>query len=681
MFFPGKLLSSLRIWSGALLLVTAAVHAQASAQASPVSVHLLEGFGRGTIPLDGAWQFHLVDDPGGAAPAFDDTNWEQLTADKRWGLQGHPAVTGFGWYRFHIAVKAQPGAPRDLVLLIPRVSDAYEVYWNGRLVGSEGRFPPHARWYVSNQQRPANVFPLGNATAGVLAVRVWKAPLFSYDDASAGGFQGLPVAGDATDIANLRGALDYRWLSRNQFRFAESLLYVIVVLVGLFLWARNPRETLPLWMAGFALEVPASAMLTLARIPISGVATVALQQPMFAIEDLCLWLLLLRLLHLSENRRLDRFVEVAAWVSFIEGILDGVLTVLPYKGWVVASDWFLTALVSLLEFLPVMLVIWAVAARKRLSVSRWVLAAAAFLAGGINDVSIVVEQGRQWTQWSFYDKLNAPMFVLGGSAITPLAFAEALLIFAIVYAVYDYTAEERRRRDKLAQEIRNAQELQQVLIPEALPELPGFALTSAYRPAQEVGGDFFQVIPMGSGGTMILLGDVSGKGLRAAMVVSMAVGAVRAIAKETSEPAEILTRLNSELTGNLKSGFVTCLCARFDIDGTVTLANAGHLPPWVNGKEFAMPGALPLGMLADQRYESQSFQMNDGEGIMVMSDGVVEARNEKDGQLYGFARLATLLSANPSAQQVAEEAMKFGQEDDISVLSITRIGPMKAVHA
>ena len=544
---PGKILTYIGI-STAVLLAPATFKAQVPAIHSSPTIHVLEGFGKGALALDGPWQFHLGDDMRWAAPDFNDAGWEQLTADKQWGLQGHPAVVGYGWYRCHIALRASPGAPAELSLLIPRIQDVYEVYWNGRLVGGDGRFPPHARWYVSNQQRPASVFPLGNATGGVLAVRVWKAPLFSYDDARAGGFTGVPVAGDAPDIANLRGALDYRWLSRNQFRFAESLLYVIVVLVGLFLWARNPRETLPLWMAGFALEVPASAMLTLARIPISGVATVALQQPMFAIEDLCLWLLLLRLLHLSENRRLARFVEIAAWVSFIEGILDGILTVLPYKGWVEASDWFLTALVSLLEFLPIMLVMWAVVARKRLSVSRWLLAAAAFLAGGINDLSIVVEQGRQWTQWSFYDKLNAPMFVLGGSAITPLAFAEALLILAIVYAVYDYTTEEGRRRNELAQEIRNAQELQQVLVPEALPELPGFALTSSYRPAQEVGGDFFQVVPLAAGGTMVVLGDVSGKGLSAAMTVALIVGAVRTLAEFTTSPAQMLEGLNRRLS-------------------------------------------------------------------------------------------------------------------------------------
>ncbi|HET6169177.1 MAG TPA: GGDEF domain-containing protein, partial [Terracidiphilus sp.] len=324
MHFPGRLLAFLRVFL-CLLLVSTGLAAQPPARAvSPVR-HVLEGFGRGTIALEGPWQFRLGDDQRWAAPDFNDASWEQLTADKPWGSQGHPAVTGFGWYRYHIAVRPDPGAPKDLVLLIPRVSDAYEVYWNGRLVGSEGQLPPHARWYVDHQERPANIFNLGAATDGVLAVRVWKAPLFSFDDAIAGGFRELPVVGDAADIAGLRGSLDFRWLSENQFRFAEAILYAIVVLVGLFLWIRNPRETLPLWMAGFAAEVPAAVFLDQLRLPISGVATIAWQQPMFAIQDLCLWLLLLRLLHLSENRRLARFVQIAAWVSFSEGILDGVI--------------------------------------------------------------------------------------------------------------------------------------------------------------------------------------------------------------------------------------------------------------------------------------------------------------------------------------------------------------------
>jgi serine phosphatase RsbU (regulator of sigma subunit) len=671
MQFPGRLLALLRVFFPLVLLSTGLAAQPPARAVSPVR-HVLEGFGRGTIALEGPWQFQLGDNPGWAAPEFNDASWEQLTADKPWGSQGHPAVTGYGWYRYHIAVRPDPSAPKDLVLLIPRVSDAYEVYWNGRLVGSEGQFPPHARWYVSHQERPANIFDLGTALEGVLAVRVWKAPLFSYDDASAGGFTQLPVVGNSADITNLRGSLDFGWLSENQFRFAEAILYAIVVLVGLFLWVRNPRETLPLWMAGFAAEVPAAVLLDQLRLPISGVATVAWQQPMFAIQDLCLWLLLLRLLHLSENRRLARFVQIAAWVSFSEGILDGVLTTLPYKGWVVATDWSLTVLVSLLEFLPILLVVWAVAARKRLSLSRWLLAATAFLAGGINDLSIVVEQGRQWTQWSFYDKLTAPMFQVGGSSITPLAAAQALLIFAIVYAVYDYTTEERRRREKLAQEIRNAQELQQMLVPDALPALPGFALTSSYRPAQEVGGDFFQVVPQAGGGAMVVLGDVSGKGLPAAMTVALVIGTIRTLAEFTSSPAEMLQGLNRRLCGRLHGGFATCVALRIERNGSGAIACAGHPAPFLNGCELQVAGALPLGIGETSEYEEVRLHLEPADHLALYTDGLLEARNEK-GDLFGFDRLQTLFEGAVGAEAATDDAVSFGQDDDITVLTLTRL--------
>ncbi len=99
------------------------------------------------------------------------------------------------------------------------------------------------------------------------------------------------------------------------------------------------------------------------------------------------------------------------------------------------------------------------------------------------------------------------------------------------------------RQAAIERELQSARELQQILIPETLPQLPGYALTSAYIPAQEVGGDFFQVIPLDgehADSTLIVLGDVSGKGLKAAMAVSVIVGAVRSLADFTSSPAEIL---------------------------------------------------------------------------------------------------------------------------------------------
>jgi len=150
------------------------------------------------------------------------------------------------------------------------------------------------------------------------------------------------------------------------------------------------------------------------------------------------------------------------------------------------------------------------------------------------------------------------------------------------------------------------------------------------------------------------------------------VGALRAIVKQTDRPADILERLNRELTENNIGGFVTCICARVDEEGAVTVANAGHLPPWVNGQEFAMSGALPLGMLAQVAYEESEFSLHCGDTLTLMSDGVVEARREKDGQLYGFDQVAMLLATKPSAEEIARSAQRFGQEDDVSVLQVTR---------
>ena len=146
--------------------------------------------------------------------------------------------------------------------------------------------------------------------------------------------------------------------------------------------------------------------------------------------------------------------------------------------------------------------------------------------------------------------------------------------------------EQSERQGALEQEFKSAQELQQVLIPETLPSLEGYAVTSAYRPAQQVGGDFFQLIAQPDGSALLVLGDVSGKGLKAAMTVSLIVGTIRTVADTVDDPAEILSILNRRLHGRLKDGFVTCLALRLDAEGDCVLANAGHPAPFLNKEEL-----------------------------------------------------------------------------------------------
>jgi serine phosphatase RsbU (regulator of sigma subunit) len=169
---------------------------------------------------------------------------------------------------------------------------------------------------------------------------------------------------------------------------------------------------------------------------------------------------------------------------------------------------------------------------------------------------------------------------------------------------------------------------------------------------------------------------VSGKGLQAAMNSSTLVGALR---NELShDPGTVLDHLNHVLLGAVSSPgavpeldaapcFATCLCARIYPDGTLTVANAGHLSPYRDGRELELPPGLPLGVIADSHYEQATFLLNRGDRLVFLSDGVVEATNA-EGELFGFER--TQQVSNEPARYIAQTAQRFGQTDDITVVSL-----------
>ena len=226
-----------------------------------------------------------------------------------------------------------------------------------------------------------------------------------------------------------------------------------------------------------------------------------------------------------------------------------------------------------------------------------------------------------------------------------------------------------RQQAFIESEMAAAREVQQIILPEPIERVPGFSIESAYAPAQEVGGDFFQIIPAPEGSLLVVIGDVAGKGLPAAMLVSVLVGAIRGVAEYTSEPAELLANLNQRLVGRVSGAFSTAIAARIFPDGTMVLANAGHLAPYLDGHEVPVPGALPLGAMAGTHYETVRAQLPRGSRLTFYSDGVVEATNPK-GELLGFDR-SQLLSLEP-VSQIVDAAQKFGQNDDITVIAITR---------
>jgi hypothetical protein len=247
-------------------------------------------------------------------------------------------------------------------------------------------------------------------------------------------------------------------------------------------------------------------------------------------------------------------------------------------------------------------------------------------------------------------------------------FAGILVIVLIVFARFLHV---QRDQERASSELAAARSVQELMIPQERLKTPGFEVDSIYNPANEVGGDFYHVQAADDGGMLVVIGDVAGKGLKAAMNVSMLMGAMRSTPERS--PARILESLNRVLVGS--DSFTTCQAAWFGADGELVLANAGHLPPYLNSQEIPLPGGLPLGVLPDMSYQEVRLYLHPGDRLLLMSDGVVEARLPS-GELFGFDRVHNL--SNQSAFYIADSAKEFGQEDDITVLTVRRLAQAMA---
>ena len=163
--------------------------------------------------------------------------------------------------------------------------------------------------------------------------------------------------------------------------------------------------------------------------------------------------------------------------------------------------------------------------------------------------------------------------------------------------------------------------------------------------------------------------------LHKAVTVRLLVGTIRTLVQYTQRPAEILAALNERMWGRSQGGFTTCLVLRADPDGSLTLANAGHLPPYVQGKEVPIENGVPLGLEATSKYTESRFQLAEGDKLTLVTDGIAEARNNS-GELFGFERTAAI-SMEP-AKNIVDTAQQFGQRDDITVLTLMRIAAVSA---
>lgn len=260
----------------------------------------------------------------------------------------------------------------------------------------------------------------------------------------------------------------------------------------------------------------------------------------------------------------------------------------------------------------------------------------------------------------------------GVAVATAEGVSTLCLLVALLGLLFREQQQQAQERALLAGEMQAARSVQSLLVPVTAPNTPGFTVESVYLPASEVGGDFFQIQPGDDGSLLIVVGDVSGKGLKAAMTVSTIIGALRN--EPSRQPAEILDHLNRVLHGQIK-GFATCCAALITNDGRMAIANAGHIPPYLNGDELRIENGLPLGVVAAGDYGEMSFHLAADDRLTLVSDGVVEATNTKR-ELFGFERTQAI--SDRDANSIAQAAQSFGQVDDISVLTVQVLASVPA---
>ncbi|MGH9518578.1 MAG: PP2C family protein-serine/threonine phosphatase, partial [Terriglobales bacterium] len=239
-------------------------------------------------------------------------------------------------------------------------------------------------------------------------------------------------------------------------------------------------------------------------------------------------------------------------------------------------------------------------------------------------------------------------------------FFIALVIFALLM---QRLIVDRRAQERMAQELEAARQVQQLLVSGAKSMSEPLEIETAYLPAQEVGGDFYYILE----GCILIVGDVSGKGLKAAMLVSLLIGVL--LDTKEREPGRILAAMNHALIGQTDGGFVTCACARFHDEGRVSIANAGHPSPYLDGAEAVLSNGLPLGIAPGISYPESALTLSPGSALTFVSDGVVEAANPQR-ELFGFERTQQI-STSP-ADKIVETARAWGQNDDITVVTVRR---------
>jgi hypothetical protein len=599
------------------------------------------------IDLSSAWLFSRTDKPENASPTLDDRSWITLTRDQMYKYDFHHL--SIGWYRVHVHL---PPSARNVVFELGGSFGEYQAFANGTQIGGPPMLHGISRaiaFFPTNYRIPDSALRNGNGDL-VLALRV---DAFKQFGRNLGVWPGLSIGLASAE----RAPRDASYLVTHRVlpRAINAALELVVGLVALALYLamRTRREYLGAAVILFLYSAQGFSNVVLYTRSIDDTYRGVVFGVLYATSTVAG----IEFVRLVLRRRLTRLIVLVEAVVFLSSLAS------YGEGLGFHSLWVIVLASAVADMLELAFLIPACRRRNPDALVLLPIMCISF----INDFWTLCVYACSRLPHPIHlgdlPSMHVASYVFDFNKLDDLFFAIGILLFLVLRAV-----RIARERARVGAELEAAQSMQQLLLARSSVPTPGFDVDSVYLPASEVGGDFFLISPDPHDGSLTaLVGDVSGKGLQAAMRVSMILGMLRR--EDSRDPATILRGLNQGLHSQGGVGFTTACCVRLQADGSFAVANAGHLSPYVDGAEWETAPGLPLGLVPEQEYEERFGHLRDRGRIVLVSDGVVEARS-KTGELYGFDRLAHL-TLQP-AQQIAATAQAFGQDDDITVVSITR---------
>ena len=599
-----------------------------------------------------SWRIHAGDDLNWAKPDFDDSGWKLgESPTKNTGLVFDP---GFLWYRTAISLPASL-RDRELAIGMPPFDEVYEVYVEGVSVGRFGHWTPSPESpFDRNLTFP---IPPGLIKGQIvpIAIRRWRGAastsLFPFYSFGAARFSRAPEIGLLSTVLDRTKLSIDSGIVRNLPWNLALLLMLGAGCVAFVLYSAQRSRVeyllLGIFCSGTFLAPLVGGMLASSNSVMRRSWAPVL---VFAVYALLGATRVLFLAHLCPLLR--RLLEVGAAVQLLFGL--AAVFAMATQGTFTNAAFF-----SVSSAVPVLLILLAAIGLLLERKAGSVAIAIALLIGQLTDAWVN-------TISHFLGVSDLRFMPLGPVSVDIRALAEVVFVFVTLSVLYIRFRVEQLRQVSLEQEMASARRMQEQLLGGNALHVPGFSIEAVYRPAIEVGGDFYRTVSLQDGSLLVVVGDVSGKGLDAAMLVASVLGS---LANEIERsPAHLLEYLNRAVAGKTGGGFVTACCARFYPGNRVVISNAGHISPYLDGREVLLENGLPLGVSPQASYSETEIQTESA--ITFLSDGVVEAR-KANGELLGFERMAAL-TTKPAAE-IAEAAQRWGQEDDITVLTVARM--------